>query len=116
TLLNLKDKEGFYFLNEKRKYTSYKKLATLLNYLNHLTVSELSEKYRHSFFYDTYTPEGGNSFFKSLRGTTGKRRFFTPENGKRIDLILNKISQWKKEDLLNEVQYTLLVSILAESI
>jgi len=116
TLLALKDKEGFTFLSEKNNYFAYKKLATLINYLNHLTISELPKQYRQSFFFDTYTPEGKNSCFKSLRGTSGNRKFFTSENGKRIDLILNKISQWKKEDLLNEVQYTLLVSILAESI
>lgn len=116
TLLELKDKEGFSFLYEKKNYTSYKKLATLINYLNHLTESELPEQYRLTFFFDTYTPEGKNSYFKSLRGTSGNRKFFTSENGKRIDLILNKISQWKKEGLLNEVQYNLLVSILAESI
>ena len=116
TLLNLKDKGGFSFLNEKKNHYAYKKLAILINYLNHLTVSELPKQYRQSFFFETYTPEGKNSYFKSLRGTSGNRKFFTSENGKRIDLILNKISQWGNENLLNEVQYTLLVSILAESI
>jgi adenine-specific DNA-methyltransferase len=115
-LFNLKDKDGFSFLDNKKNYSAYKKLATLINYLNHITVSAIPRKYRHTYFFDTYTPEGNNSHFQSLRGTVGKRRFFTPENGKRIDLILNKILHWKNEDLLNEVQYTLLVSILAESL
>ena len=116
TLLELMGKEGFSFLDEKKNYLSYKKLAIVINFLNHLTVSELPKDFRLTFFFDTYTPEGKNSYFKSLRGTSGNRKFFTSENGKRIDLILNKISQWKKESLLNEVQYNLLVSILAESI
>jgi adenine-specific DNA-methyltransferase len=116
TLFNLKDKEGFYFLNNKKYYSGYKKLAILINYLNHLVISELPIKYRQSFFFDTYTPDGKKSSFKSLRGTKGKRKFFTSENGKRIDLILNKIRQWKTEELINEVQHSLLVSILTESI
>ena len=115
-LLNLKDKEGFLFLSNKNNYSAYKKLASVLNYLNHLTISEIPKQYNHSFFFDTYTPEGENSRFKSLRGTTGRRRFFTPENGERIDLILNKILQWLREGLLNEVQYSLLVSVVAESV
>jgi adenine-specific DNA-methyltransferase len=116
TLMNLKDKEGFSFLNNKKHYAVYKKLATLINYLNHISLSEISKKYRYTFFFDTYTPEGKNSYFKSLRGTSGKRRFFTSENGKRIDVILNKILEWNKRELLNEVQYNLLVSVVAESL
>jgi len=115
-LFNLKDKEGFSFLEEKKNYMAYKKLAVLLHYLNHVTTSELPRKHKNTFFFDTYTPDGKNSYYKSLRGTSGKRQFFTPENGKRIDLILNKISEWKHEGLLNEIQYSLLVSILAESL
>ena len=116
TLLNLKGKEGFLFLNNEKNYIDYKKLTILLAYLNHLTISEIPPKYRHSFFFDTYTPEGKNSYYKSQRGTTGKRQFFISENGKKIDLILNKIAHWKKENLINEVLYSMLVSILAESI
>ncbi|WP_243348437.1 DNA adenine methylase [Parabacteroides sp. FAFU027] len=116
SLLNLKGKDGFSFLDDKRNYSTYKNLVTILNYLNHITASEIPKQFRHTFFFDTYTPEGKNSHYKSLRGTSGKRRFFTPENGKRIDLIINKLLHWKKEKLLNEVQYLLLVSILAESI
>lgn len=115
-LNKLKDTEGYLFLKNKTNYALYKKLAILLNYLNHLTISDLPKKYRNSFFFDTYTPEGKNSKFKSLRGTSGNRKFFTPENGIRIDLILNKVLQWRKESLLSEVQYSLLVSILAESL
>ncbi len=100
----------------KRKTILLQKIGNTFKLFESLTVSELPKKYRQSFFFDTYTPEGKNSYFKSLRGTSGNRKFFTSENGKRIDLILNQISQWKKEDLLKEVQYSLLVSILAESL
>lgn len=116
TLFNLKDKDGFSFLGNKKNYSAYRKLALVLNYLNNITISAIPKTLRHTFFFDTYTPEGNNSFFKSLRGTSGNRRFFTSENGKRIDIILNKILHWKKEEVLNEVQYSLLVSILAESV
>lgn len=115
-LQNLKEHEGYNFLEKRKEYNLYRKLAIVLNYLNHLHSSDLPKKWRRSHFFDTYTPEGKHSAYKSLRGTTGKRRFFTSENGKRIDLILNKISQWLSELMLSEVQYCLLTSIVAESV
>lgn len=115
-LTELMSRNGYLFLSHSNNYKKYRKIATLLNYLDNLTENDLPAQYRHSFFYNTYTPEGNNSYFQSSRGTKGYRRFFIPDNGRRIDYIINKILQWKTENLLTEVQYNLLISILAESV
>lgn len=116
TLDNLKDKPGFMFLEKKSEYAAYRKLAIVLNYLNHLVPAEIPQKYRHHYFYNTYTKEGTKSHFKSLRGTSGRRQFFTPENGRLLDLIMNKILHWRRENKLDETKYCLLTSIVAESL
>lgn len=116
TILSLRNKDGYLFLKTKNKSSKYRNLIIVLNYLNNLMVSDIPKKYKHSFFHDTYTVDGKNSYFISLRGTSGNRKFFIPENGKRIDNILNKILHWKTEKLIDELQYCLLVSILAESV
>lgn len=111
-----KSETGFSFLNDQNLYELYKKLVTVLVYLENIETKDVEKKYQGKYFYDTYTEEGKNSYFRSLRGTEGHRRFFTPSNGKRIDIILNKIREWNDNHLLTEVQYSLLISIVCESI
>jgi len=108
--------QGFLFLNNNKLFDVYKKLIIVLSYLERITEEDISKKYRAHYFFNTYTVEGNNSYFRSIRGTSGHRRFFTPSNGKRIDLILNKIREWYDCKLLSELQFSLLLSILCESI
>lgn len=106
--------DGFLFLNSKKNKEQYLKLLTLLLYLQNISKSQISKKFQNSFIYDTYTEEGNNSKFVSLRGTGGSRKFFTPENGKKIDNILNKIREWKLNGLLNDgyLYYTLICTLI----
>ena len=107
---------GYSFLEDQRLYELYKKLVIVLLYLERVETKDIEKKYQAHYFYNTYTEEGKNSFFRSLRGTVGHRRFFTPSNGKKIDNALNKIREWNDRHLLTDVQYSLLISILCESI
>ena len=111
-----KEETGYSFLKDQRQYELYKKLVIVLLYLEKIETKDIGNKYQTHYFYNTYTEEGNNSFFRSLRGTVGHRRFFTPSNGKKIDNALNKIREWNDSHLLTEVQYSLLISILCESI
>ena len=111
-----KDEVGFLFLRNQHLYELYKNLVIVLIYLERIEVTDIAKKFQARYIYNTYTEEGKNSYFRSLRGTEGHRRFFTPANGKRIDNILNKIREWNDNHLLSEVQYSLLISILCESI
>ncbi|MBO5629460.1 MAG: DNA adenine methylase, partial [Aeriscardovia sp.] len=107
---------GYSFLEDQRLYELYMKLVIVLLYLERVETKDIEKKYQAHYFYNTYTEEGKNSYFRSLRGTVGHRRFFTPSNGKKIDNALNKIREWNDNHLLTEVQYSLLISILCESI
>ena len=111
-----KDEDGFLFLKDNNQFEKYKRLVTVLLYLEKIEIKDIEPLYRMHHFFDTYTVDGNNSYYRSLRGTEGKRRFFTPSNGHRIDNILNKIREWNDRHLLNDVQYSLLISILCESI
>ena len=111
-----KDEVGFLFLRNQHLYELYKNLVIVLVYLERIEATDIAKKFQARYIYNTYTEEGKNSYFRSLRGTEGHRRFFTPANGKRIDNILNKIREWNDNHLLSEVQYSLLISILCESI
>ena len=116
TIETKKEENGYSFLEEQRQYALYKKLVIVLLYLERISDKDIEKKYQAHYFYNTYTENGNNSFFRSLRGTVGHRRFFTPSNGHRIDTILNKIREWNDNHLLSDVQYSLLISILCESI
>lgn len=56
------------------------------------------------FFYQNYTPGGSD------------RMYFTPENGARIDYIRIKIEEWKRECLILDDEYALLLACLMESV
>lgn len=107
---------GFLFLNNSDNVVYYEKIVALLLYLEQITDDDIEESFRKQFFYDTYTVDGSNSYFCSVRGTSGHRRFFTPNNGKRLDLIMNKIREWFRHGLLDNVLYSLLISIVCESV
>lgn len=90
-------KEGFNFLNDAEKKKLYLPLIELIEYINSASEEDVPKNYRATHFFDTYTEEGVNSEFKSLRGTSGRRRFFSGSNGKKLDVILNLIRWWNRE-------------------
>lgn len=45
-----------------------------------------------------------------------ERMYFTPENGKRIDLIRIIIENWYSEEIINKMEYFYLLALLIESI
>ena len=107
---------GYAFLKIEDEYKKYRNLVIVLVYLEKITEGDISPQYVEHYFHDTYTVDGRNSYFMSVRGTEGHRRFFTPDNGKRLDLILNKIREWYHNQLLSDVVYSLLLSIVCESV
>lgn len=71
------------------------------NYLNKL-------KGIKGFIYKNYTEEG--------TAKKHKRKYFSVENGKRIDGIRTTIEKWKKQKLINEKEYFVLLATLIESV
>jgi adenine-specific DNA-methyltransferase len=61
------------------------------------------------FIYKNYTDEG-------TKNSDFSRKYFTPENGKRIDAIRTIIEEWKNNKLINENEYFVLLAALIESV
>ena len=70
----------------------------VLEYLNDLQGIE-------GFIYKNYTPN-----------ETSNRKYFIPENGKKIDAVRTQIEQWKDNNLINENEYFVLLACLIESV
>jgi adenine-specific DNA-methyltransferase len=76
-----------------------KSVGEVVEYLNNL------EKKENGYCFNEYSENG-----------SGKRLFFSEENGKKIDSIVDKIYEWKEEKLLNESEFAYLMYILMEAI
>ncbi len=61
------------------------------------------------FIYKNYTDEG-------TAGQDFVRKYFTPENGKKIDAVRTKINEWKTDKLISESEYFVLLAALIESV
>ncbi|WP_331351225.1 DNA adenine methylase [Cellvibrio sp. UBA7671] len=103
--------EDYSFLRNKKNSHRFQKLLTVYLYLNNLMDGKPKG---NSYFFDTYTEEGKNSHFESQRGTIGRRKFFTPSNGRRLDLVMNQIRKWNKDGVLEDgyFKYTLVCSVI----
>lgn len=88
-------------------------LVALTAWLNEVTEIDFRGTTPPYFIYDTYTEEGANSAYRSLRGRTGRRRFFSGANAQRIDLALTQLRIWVRQGVLNEpVRSYLLASLM----
>ena len=61
------------------------------------------------FIFRHYTPEGS-------RGERYVRRYFSPENGRKIDAIRGAIERWKDAGWINQDEYCLLLCSLIEAV
>ncbi len=77
-------------------------LEKVLAYLNNLKGIE-------GFIYKNYTEDG-------TRDKTFVRKYFTGENGKRIDAQRKQIENWKNKKLISENEYFILLACLIESV
>jgi len=88
-------------------------LVALTAWLDEVAEADLPPGAARSDFFDTYAEEGAKSAFTSTRGTTGRRRFFSGDNARRIDLALAQIRHWDTDGLLSEpVKAYLLASLM----
>lgn len=117
TLLEqLRGQDGYHFLENRYQKMKYGSLLEVMLYLQGLADRDIDRKWRRSDFFDTYTETGKNSSYTNVRGQRGRRRFFTAENGKLIDLILNQIRYWKYHNILSDPAYALLISMLIRAV
>ena len=107
---------GYTSLHDEEIFDKTVILYGVLLYLEIADGSDLPIEYHNNYFYDTYTPDGKSSYFISKRGTKGFRKFFTPVNGKKIDLIMNYLRYWSQHEKLSLQSFSLILSSVLRSI
>jgi adenine-specific DNA methylase len=113
---SLRNLNGYLFLEtnyQRRKFTD---LLTIFCFLETADLKHLPSEWQRNDFFDTYCEEGRNSFFESLRGSKGNRRFFSPENARQIDTITGFIRYWLRTSLISKVLYDVLISSLIRAV
>lgn len=93
-------------LSEEPKFLKLKKYLGVsqidknyvIGYLNNLSLKK-------SFIFNHYCPEG-----------RGKRKYFSNENGQKIDATREKIEEWKDKNVINELEYYYLITALLEAV
>jgi adenine-specific DNA methylase len=71
---------------------------------------------RRSDLFHHYCEQGSRSNYKSSRGSTGRRRFFSASNARRIDRALSRIRWWWQSDLIGDEIRCLLTACLLDAI
>lgn len=75
-----------------------------IQYFNHMETVAMEELIKEKrFFQNNYAPTGG-------------RMYITDTNALRIDYTRNTVEDWKKEGLINELEYYYLVASIVEGI
>lgn len=106
----LRGREGYEFLAEPDWRRRYTRFLAVQRYLEELRADELPGEHRGTHFFDHYCEQGVRSGYVSSRGRSGRRRFFTAENARRIDLVLNQLRAWNMAGLLDPTSYALLLA------
>lgn len=91
-------------------------LSALVAWLNEVSVADLPVGSVRFDIFNTYAEEGAHSQFTSLRGTTGRRRFFSGENARRIDVALSQLRLWARSGVLEESVRAYLVASLMRAV
>ena len=88
--------------NVSKNFFGDSPLEVVVSYLN--TVQPVK-----GFIYRNYTPDGSSSLAQP-------RKYFSSENGARIDAIRIQIEEWYKSCLITESEYFILLSCLIETV
>lgn len=89
-------------------------LAKVICYMN--DISPIPTEKNDSFFFDYYTIYGSKSEYSSLRGTIGKRNYFSAENSLKLGILLNRLKQWRDRDLISDIERDILLTSIIEEV
>ena len=96
-----------------RVLKSYKNAILVFNFLNGLTEEIPEVDY---IFLNHYSQFGKYSEFTSMRGTSGKRNYFSKENAIKLDNILYYLKKWFVSDLVSEKEYNFILTAIIEEV
>ena len=100
----------------RRGKDARKDWAKLITLVANEDTSDIPDQFRRSDIFHHYCEAGLQSSFESSRGQTGRRRFFSSDNARRIDAAFSRIRWWWKAGLINEPTRCLLTAILLDGI
>lgn len=63
-----------------------------------------------------FTAEGAKAMFRSVRGSTGSRNYFSPENAGRLDWILDHVRKWTQEGQITVAESLFLLCSIIEEV
>lgn len=71
---------------------------------------------RRTDIFDHYCEDGEKSAFRSSRGTSGRRRFFSTDNAKAIDRALTRIRLWFRNQTIDQRTRCILTAMLLSAV
>lgn len=108
--------EGYRFAAHDDLRADALSLEALLRYLQEADGKSLPKQYWRSDFFDAYCEQGARSDFVSSRGRSGRRRFFTAPNARRIDIVLGHLRWWHREGLIDSHSEALILASLMRGV
>lgn len=116
TLDEYRGEPGYEYLSDPAfAEDAHRLLAIMLHLQDGPDAGELPADFRRSDIFDHYCEAGRLSAFQSSRGRRGRRRFFSSENAKHLDAILNRLRYWNQLRLIDETTQAVLLTILLEA-
>jgi adenine-specific DNA methylase len=112
-----RDLPGYSYLNHERYAHQAHRLQALLLFLQDAPDRRfLPPDFARSDIFDHYCEAGERSSYRSQRGTTGRRRFFSAENAQHIDSILNYLRYWHQTSLVSPTTEAVLLTALLDAV
>ena len=97
--------------SEAQAWAPLRPLANVLSYLQ----AEGERNHEPWIITDYFSQWGTKADFRSLRGSTGKRNYFSQSNALFLDGIIRTIRDWWRRDLLTRPElFTLMASVIEE--
>ena len=90
--------------------------AKIISELTSPYTKAMPPKERHTDIFDHYCEKGKKSAFTSKRGSSGRRRFFSPENAILIDRSLSRIRYWYRKERIDEKTRCILTASLLSAV
>ncbi len=104
---------GYSYVDDRQHASNAVRLLALITWLQDNTTNRgVRRSFARSDFFDHYCEQGRRSAFRSARGRTGRRRFFSPDNAQHIDAVLNRLRQWHADEKVSPEIEALLLSVL----
>ncbi|WP_375562102.1 DNA adenine methylase [Bernardetia sp. OM2101] len=89
---------------ENTKVIPNERIVFLIEELNNLSIKNQDNKEKNVFIYQNY-----------CQGSGSERLYFSDDNGKKIDVIRQKLEEWKVNNFVSQSEYYFLLASLLES-